>query len=60
MIAIAVTEAIRELGSIPSGRLYAQLMARMTLDVYNLVIESIKKTGAIEEKNHVLIWAGKY
>ena len=54
----AVAEAIKALGSIPSGHLYARVMNKLTLTQYNLVIDQLKKTGVIEEKSHMLIWIG--
>ncbi len=52
----AVAEAIKELGSIPSGHLYARLMGKLTLDQYNLVIGALKKAGLIKEEHYLLTW----
>jgi len=38
-IVLAVSETIRDLGRVPSGHLYAQLMGRMSLETYNLIID---------------------
>lgn len=57
-MAAAVGEVIRDLGSIPSGHLYAQLMGRMSLDTYNSLIGILKKANLVEEKNHLLTWVG--
>jgi len=58
-VVVAVGEAIKELGSVPSGHLYAHLMGRMSLETYNKVIGVLKQTGAVKEENHVLSWVGK-
>lgn len=58
-IVLAVGEAIKELGSVPSGHLYAQLMGRMSLETYNKVIGLLVKTGAVKDENHLLTWVGK-
>jgi hypothetical protein len=57
-IAAAVAEAIRDLGSVPSGHLYARLMGHMDLDTYNKVIGVLKQAKLVEEKNHLLTWVG--
>ena len=58
-IVLAVGEAIKELGSVPSGHLYAHMMGRMSLETYNKVIGLLVKTGAVKEENHLLTWVGK-
>ena len=55
---IAVGTAIRDLGSIPNGELYAQLMGQLTLEVYNKIIAFLKKSAMVSEENHVLTWIG--
>jgi hypothetical protein len=58
-IVTAVAEAIRELGEVPSGHLYANLMNKLTLDQYEQVIGVLKSTGLITESNaHLLTWLG--
>ena len=52
----AIAEAIRDLGSVPSGHLYARVMGILSLDQYNQVIGILKKQGLIEEKYHELTW----
>ncbi len=54
----AVADAIRDLGSIPSGHLYAQLMGHMSLDQYQQIIGILTRTGLIVESGHVLTWKG--
>lgn len=57
-IVAAVGEAIRDLGRVPSGHLYAQLMARLSLAEYNQIIGMLKHAKLIDEKSHELIWIG--
>lgn len=57
-ILVAVGEAIKDLGSVPSGHLYAQLMGQMSLDQYNSVIGVLKRVGAVKEENHLLTYIG--
>jgi len=54
----AVAETIHDLGRVPSGHLYAQLMNFISLDQYNQIINMLKKAKLIEEKFHELIWIG--
>lgn len=55
----AIAETIREIGRIPSGHLYAQLMSRMSLSEYENIIDILKRAGVVEVKNYELIWIGK-
>jgi hypothetical protein len=57
-ILYAVADAIRELGSVPSGVLYAQLMGKMDLQTYELIIDRLKGAGLVKESSHELIWNG--
>ena len=57
-MAAAVGEAIRDLGSVPSGHLYARLMGRMSLETYNKLITILKQANLVEENNHLLTWVG--
>lgn len=54
----AVAEAIRELGSVPSGHLYAQLCGKLELGAYQGIIRTLKGAGLVSEKNNVLTWVG--
>lgn len=51
-----VAEAIRELGSVPSGHLYARVMGYLSLDAYTRIVETLKRTGLVEEHGHLLTW----
>jgi hypothetical protein len=56
-IVTAVADAIRELGEVPSGHLYANLMSKLSLEQYEQVIGVLKSTGLITESNaHLLTW----
>lgn len=52
----AVADAIRMLGRVPSGELYAHLCGQLTLEQYTQVISILKGSGVIREDAHVLIW----
>ena len=52
----AVADTIKELGSVPSGHLYAQLMGHLNLDQYNQIIGVLKSSGLVSESNHLLTW----
>jgi hypothetical protein len=55
----AVTDTIRELGEVPSGHLYTQVMSTLTLAQYEQVIETLKSAGLVRESNsHLLTWLG--
>jgi hypothetical protein len=58
MATAAIGEAIRDLGSVPSGELYARLMDRLSLESYQAAIGVLKRAGLVEEKGHVLRWTG--
>lgn len=57
-VVVAVGEAIKAFGKVPSGELYANLMGRMSLETYNKVIALLVKTGAVKVENHEIIWIG--
>ena len=56
-VVMAIAEAIRELREVPSGELYARLMDKLSLEQYERIIDTLKRSGAITEQNHVLKWA---
>jgi hypothetical protein len=57
-VAKAVAETIKELGSVPSGHLYARLMDRMSLETYNSIIDMLTKAGLIKVENFLITWIG--
>lgn len=56
--AMAVADAIRELGTVPSGVLYAQVASVLTLDDFLFIVRNLKEAGVVAESNHVLRWTG--
>ena len=56
----AVAEAIKALGSVPSGHLYAQLMGHMTLEHYQRIIGHLTDAGVIRvDGSHLIRWVAK-
>jgi hypothetical protein len=53
-----VADTIRDLGSVPSGVLYANVMAHMSFEIYERIIQVLKNCGLVEESGHVLTWTG--
>ena len=59
-IVMAIGDTIRELGSVPSGELYARVMVHgVTMEGYNSIIGMLKRAGVVKESCHVLTWIGK-
>ena len=55
----AVAEAIRQLGEVPSGHLYANLMSKLSLAQFEQVLGVLKGAGLVRESNaHLLTWIG--
>ena len=55
----ALAEAIRELGQVPSGQLYASVMAGMSLEDYNAALKVLIKAELVSESPaHLLTWTG--
>ena len=58
-IVAAVAETIRELGSVPSGHLYARLMGHMSFESYEAIIGWLVRSGVVrQEPSHLLVWTG--
>lgn len=57
-VILALTEAIRDLGEVPSGHLYASVMSHLSLAEYQQVIAAIVSTGLVTQSNHLLTWVG--
>lgn len=57
---IAVAEAIRELGSVPSGHLYAQMMGKVDLSVFEAMIRSLVNAGLVKNERNTLTWVGPH
>ena len=55
----AIADAIRELGSVRSGQLYASCMAVMTLKAYRRMIDILVDVGQVRrDTGHLLTWIG--
>jgi hypothetical protein len=54
----AIADCIRELGSVPSGHLYARVMSHVSLEAYNQIIRILKDAGVVTESAHLLTWTG--
>jgi hypothetical protein len=58
-VAAAVAEAIRDLGEVPSGHLYARLMGMMSHDTYEVIIDALVRSGLVARgPMHLLKWVG--
>jgi hypothetical protein len=58
LIALTLAEAIRELGEVPSGHLYARVMDRLSLADYTAIISALKGARLISESHNLLTWKG--
>lgn len=52
----AVAQTIRDLKQVPSGVLYAKLMAHLTIDQYQQIIDTLKRAELVTETNNLLQW----
>ena len=55
---VAIADAIRVAGPIPSGHLYALLMSVMSLEEYTILINALKQAKLISESNYLLTYTG--
>jgi len=55
-LVMLVADAIKEAKQIPSGHLYAAVMAVVDLQTYNKIIDTLKGAGLVTECNHMLTW----
>lgn len=55
----AIGSTIRDLGTVPSGVIYARLMDRMDLAGYNRIIDLLCRAKVVEKlPSHELRWIG--
>ena len=54
----AIQEAIRDLGEVPSGHLYAHVMGVMSIDTYQAIINALEQAGKIKVSHHLITWVG--
>lgn len=52
----AISDTIKEAGTVPAGTLYASLMGVMSLSQFDTVIGALVKVGKITRQGHMLIW----
>ena len=57
-MAEALGEAIKGLGSVPSGHLFAHVMGVMSLETYEKIINLLISAGHVKKSGHVLTWIG--
>lgn len=58
-VVAAVGEVIHDLGTVPSGHLYAiLLLSGVTLSSYYACLTLLRRARFIEESGHVLTWVG--
>lgn len=56
----AIADAIRELGSAPSGHLYASVMGVIGLETYEHIIDLLVSAEFVRrDSDHLLVWVGK-
>lgn len=56
---LALAECIRNLGSVPSGDLYARVMGYMSLETYEALIGILVDAGKVRRHpSHLLEWTG--
>lgn len=55
---MAVGDAIRDLGEVPSGELYANVMSKITFTQYSQIIEILVGAKLITNHGHLLKWVG--
>lgn len=56
----ALAEAIRALGSVPSGTLYAQVMGSLSLDQYRVALDILTGAGLVRVKSDEITWIGPH
>jgi transcriptional regulator CtsR len=55
----AIAEAIRELKQVPSGKLYAMVMGKLSLEQYEKVIQILVDARLVKKhQSHLLEWIG--
>lgn len=54
----AVGECVRDLGQVPAGVLYAQLMGRISLERFEAIINLLVSAKVVRRDNHLLTYIG--
>jgi hypothetical protein len=52
----AIADAVRELGSVPSGHIYAAVMGTMDITAYEKAITLLCNSGVIRKSGDMLHW----
>lgn len=55
---LAISEALRALGTVPSGEFYARILGSVSFENYVAAIALLKRAGLVSESAHVLAWTG--
>lgn len=58
MATMAIAEAVRELGSVPNGHLYARLCDKIDIQTYNRIICKLVSAKLVENRYDLLTWIG--
>lgn len=58
-VLVEIAKVIRQLKSIPSGHLYAQVMGHLTLDQYEKMISLLQNQKLIRVENHLITWVAE-
>jgi SOS-response transcriptional repressor LexA len=55
----AIAEAIKELGTVPSGHLYARIAGKISSETFERVLATLKGAGLISvSSSHLITWTG--
>lgn len=54
-----IGDAIRELGSVPSGHLFVRVQPYLDIQSYQNILTLLEGAGKIRIKNHLITWIGK-
>lgn len=54
----AIADAIRDLGTVPEGHLYARVMGQMSLSTFTKIIDTLVGADLVRRSNHELTWIG--
>jgi hypothetical protein len=57
-VTLALADAIRELGAIPSGKLYVLVMGMMSIESYEKAIALLTSAGLVKNEGNLLTWIG--
>jgi hypothetical protein len=58
-VSAAIGVAIKTLGEVPAGHLYARVMAHLTLDQFNSAIARLEHAKVVRRRrDHMLVWTG--